>query len=220
MTLPEAARRDAKASIRTLLSRLGQLLAIVLLVAAVAMYFRLRFTGWAHPLAKMFGLYRYNVATLAEYVEYKRDANSFYSEQHAAVLSFDCDRIRDDFVRVTHGRMVSDAAESFGGPGKVVDLVARFHLLGAWREGAVLHLANPNVADTGPKAVFGATFAMWRDQVTELATLQHPREEAHYGSLLQALFTEVVVHGAGESEKSTITTRRRSKFDACGPPRE
>ena len=135
------------------------------------------------------------------------------------MLSFDCERIRDDLVKMTHEQMVSAEAARFGTPRDVIQLFVRYRLLGAWREGTVLHLANPSLADSGPKAFLGRTFSAWKDQVTELATVQRPRTEGHYGTLLQSLFTKVTLHG-GNHEQFTVVTQRGSKFDACGPPLE
>ncbi len=204
----------------SLFSRAARILAVLMILAAVPAFFYLRFTGWSHPLAKLVGVYKHHVATLGEYVEYKRDPNRFYEQQHAAVLGFDCERIRDELVKMTHEQMVSAEAESFRGSREVIQMFVHYRLLGAWRQGTVLHLANPNVADSGPKAVFGRAFSAWKDQVTELATVQHPREEGHYDTLLQALFTQVTIHGSNEGEEFTVMTRRGSKFDACGLPRE
>lgn len=220
MSPPDGNVARSHAKPLSLLSRIGKVLAMLVVLAAILTIFYLRHTGWDHPLAKLFGAYKHNVATLSDYVEYKRDANRFYDQHGAAKLSFDCERIRDDFVKMTHEQMVSAEADSFGGTREVIQMLVRYRLLGAWREGTVLHLANPNVADSGPKAVFGRTFSAWKDQVTELATVQHPRREGHYGTLLQALFTKVMVHGSNTEEQFTVVTRRGSKFDACGPPRE
>lgn len=200
------------------LSRIGQVLGTLVVLAAILAIFYLRHTGWDHQLAKLFGAYKHKVATLSEYVEYKRDANRFYDQHSAAKLSFDCERIRDDLVKMTHEQMLSAEAARFGTTRDAIQVFVRYRLLGAWREGTVLHLANPSVADSGPKAVFGKTFSAWKDQVTELATVQHPRNEAHYGTLLQALFTKVTIHGGNTDEQFTVVTRRGSKFDACGPP--
>lgn len=202
----------------SLLSRVAQTLAVLLVLAAIPAFVYLQFTGWSHPLAKLVGAYKHHVATLGEYLEYTRDPNRFFEQHSAAVLSFDCERIRDDFVKMTHEQMVSADADRFGGSREVIQMFIRYRLLGAWREGTVLQLANPNVADSGPIAVFGRGFSAWKDQVTELATVQHPREEGHYGTLLQALFTQVTIHGSNEGEEFTVMTRRGSKFDACGPP--
>ena len=163
----------------SLLSRIGQVLGMLAVLAAILTILYLRHTGWDHPLAKLFGAYKHKVATLSEYVEYKRDANRFYDQHGAAKLSFDCERIRDDFVKMNHERVVSNEANSFGGPGKALDLAVRFRRLGVWREGTILNIGNPNVADSGPIAASGATFSAWKDQVMELATVQHPREKGH-----------------------------------------
>ena len=119
----------------SLLSLVGML---VVLVALVTIFY-LRYTGWDHPLAKVFGAYKHNVATLSDYVEYKRDANRFYDQHGAAILTFDCERISDDLVKMTHDQMVSAETESFGGARDVIQMFVRYRLLGAWREGTVLH---------------------------------------------------------------------------------
>src|SRR5215510_80575 len=103
-------------------ARIGQILAMLLVLAAILTYIYLRFTGWDHPLARRFGVSKHNVATLTEYAEYKRDANRFYDQHGAAVLTFDCERIRDDFVKTMHESIVSNAAGSFGNSGKVQDV--------------------------------------------------------------------------------------------------
>ena len=89
----------------SLLSRIGQVLGMLAVLAAILTILYLRHTGWDHPLAKLFGAYKHKVATLSEYVEYKRDANRFYDQHGAAKLSFDCERIRDDFVKMNHERV-------------------------------------------------------------------------------------------------------------------
>ena len=122
------------------------LIGVLVVLAALLTIFYLRYTGWNHPLAKVFGAYKHNVATLSDYVEYKRDTNRFYDQQGAAILTFDCERIGDDFVKMSHEQMVSDETDSFGGTRDVIQMFVRYRLLGAWREGTVLHLANPNVA--------------------------------------------------------------------------
>jgi len=78
-----------------------------------------------------------------------------------------------------------------------------------WRKGTILHLADPSVA--GREA-----FVAWKNQVVNVATIQHPREASHYGTLLQALFTSVTIHGTNAREEFNVETKRGSKFDACG----
>jgi hypothetical protein len=63
---------------------------------------------------------------------------------------------------------------------------------------------------------YNEAFAAWKNQVVSLATIQHPREESHYGTLLQALFPSVTIHGSNAGEEFSVETKRGSKFDACG----
>jgi hypothetical protein len=78
-----------------------------------------------------------------------------------------------------------------------------------WREGSTLHLADAGVADN-------EAFLAWKKKVVNLATIQHSPEASHYGTLLQALFTSVTIHGFNGAEEFSVETKRNSKFDACG----
>ena len=177
-----------------LLSRTGKYVAVLVIITLTATYFYFRFIGWSHPFAKLIGAYRYHVVTLGDYVRYKRDPNRF-NAYSAAGLSFDCERIRDDFVKLTQSIIsteLSTSAETM-----------------VWREGGTLHLGDPSVS--GSEA-----FATWKHQVINLATVYHPREASHYGTLLQALFTSIRIHGRNAREEFSVETKRGSKFDACG----
>ena len=169
--------------------------AVLVFLTLIAIYFCLRFIGWSHPVAKLIGAYKYHVATLGDYVRYKRDPNRFYDEHSAAAMSFDCERIRDDFVKLTQSIISSELSTS-------AETIV-------WRKGGTLHLADPSVA--GSEA-----FAAWKNQVVNLATIQHAREASHYGTLLQALFTSVTIHGSNADEECSVGTKRGSKFDRCG----
>jgi hypothetical protein len=144
----------------------------------------------------LIGAYKYHIATLGDYVRYKRNPSRFYDEQSAVALSFDCERIRDDFVKMT---------QSITSP----DLLSASAETIAWRQGSTLHIADPDLA--GSEA-----FAAWKNQVVNLATIQHPRDASHYGTLLQALFTSVRIHGSNAGEEFSVEIKRASKFDACG----
>jgi hypothetical protein len=111
-------------------------------------------------------------------------------------VSFDCERIRDDFVKMT---------QSITSP----DLLSPSEESIAWRQGGTLHISDPGVA--GSEA-----FVAWKNQVMNLATIQHSREASHYGTLLQALFTSVSIHRRDAGEEFSVETKRASKFDACG----
>ena len=130
-----------------------------------------------------------------DYVRYKRNPNQFYDAHSAAALSFDCERIRDDFVKLTQSIISPELATS-------AETMT-------WRKGSILHLADPTVA--GHEA-----FVAWKNQVVNVATIQHPREASHYGTLLQALFTSVAIHGSNAGEEFSVETKRGSKSDACG----
>jgi len=130
-------RRDMK----LLLSRLGQVVALLVILPSIA----------------AISAYTYHVATLGDYARYKRDPNRFYDEHSAAELSFDCERIRDDFVKMTHDAIVSDA-HKFGLSREVIDMLVRYRALGAWRKGGTLHLADSSIV--GSEA-FAAWKIMW-----------------------------------------------------------
>ena len=97
---------------------------------------------------------------LGEYVRYKRDPNRFYMEYSTADLSFDCERIRDDFVKLTQSIIsteLSTSAETI-----------------VWREGGTLHLSD--------NSVFGTEeFAAWKNQIINLANVYHPPRRATTG---------------------------------------
>jgi len=178
-----------------LLSRTWRIVAVLGILTLIGTYVYLRFIGWSQPFAKLIGAPKYHVATLADYVRYKRNPNRFYTEYPAAGLSFDCERIRDDFVKLTQSIIspeLSTSAETI-----------------VWREGGTLYLGDPSVSGS-------EEFAAWKKQVITLATVQHPREAGHYGTLLQALFTSISIHGRNAGEDYSIETNRGSQPDACG----
>jgi hypothetical protein len=179
--------------VNTVLSRTWQIVAM-LLIALIGSYFYFRFIGQSHPIAKLLGAYNYHVTTLGEYVRYKRNPNRFHIDYSAAALSFDCERIRDDFVKLTQSIIspeLSTSSETM-----------------VWREGGILHLTDHSVS--GSEA-----FAAWKNQVINLATIQQPGDASHYGTLLQALFTSITIHGRNAGEDFGVETKRGSEFDAC-----
>jgi len=176
-----------------LFSRTWQIVAMLVILAFIGTYFYFRFMGWIHPFAKLAGTDHYHVATLGDYVRYKEDPSRFYSGP-GAVLNFDCERIRDDFVKLTQSIIspeLSTSAETM-----------------VWRKGGALHLADASVADN-------EAFAAWKKKVVNLATIQHPPQASHYGTLLQALFTSVTIHGLNAVEEFSVETQRGNKFEAC-----
>ena len=177
-----------------LLSRTAKYVAVLVIITLTATYFYFRFIAWSHPFAKLIGAYRYHVVTLGDYVRYKRDPSRFNNDSSAA-LRFDCERIRDDFVKLTQSIISPELSTS-------TETIV-------WREGSTLHLGDPSVS--GSEA-----FAAWKRQAINLATIQHPNEAGHYGTVLQALFTSIRIHGRNAGEEFSVDTKRGSKFDACG----
>ena len=170
-----------------LLSRMWQIVAVLVILAFIGIYFYFRFVGLSHPFAKSIGAYKYHVATLVDYVRYEQNPSRFSDEHSAVALSFDCERIRDDFVKIT---------QSITSP----DLLSPSEESIAWRQGSTLHIADPGLAGS-------AAFAAWKNQVVSLATIQHPRDASHYGTLLQALFTSVRIHGRDAGEEFSVETK-------------
>jgi hypothetical protein len=177
-----------------LLSRTWQIVAVLVILALIATWSYLRFIGPHHPFAKYIGAYEYRVATLGEFIRYEQNPKRFYDEHSAAVLSFDCERIRDDLVKLSQSIIspeLSISAETT-----------------VWREGRTLHLGDRSVAGT-------EAFAAWKNQISKLATTEHPREAGHYGTLLQALFASVTIHGGNAGEDFSVDTKRDGESDAC-----
>lgn len=177
------------------LSRTWQVAAALLLFALLATGICLRFVGWRHPFAKYIGAYEYQVMTLGEYLRYQRNPKRFYAEHSAAALRFDCERIRDDLVKLTQSIIspeLSTSAETV-----------------VWREGRTLHLSDRSVAGSD-------AFDAWKSQIAKLATTQHSIEDGHYGTLLQALFASVTLHGGNAGEDFTVATKSGGEPDACG----
>ena len=177
------------------LSRIWQIVALLVILTFIGTYFYFRVMGLSDPLAKWIGAYKHPVATLGDYVRYQRNPSGFYDEHAAVALSFDCERIRDDFVKLTQSIISPELSTS------VETMV--------WRKGSTLHLADSSVA--GNEA-----FMAWKKQVINIATIQHPREASHFGTLLQALFTSVTIHGSSAGEEFSVETKTGDKFDACG----
>lgn len=177
-----------------LFPRTWQIVATLVILGLMALTFYLRFVGWNHPLAKYIGAYRHHVATLGEYVYYQADSKRFYDGHSAAAVSFDCERIRDDLVKLTQSIIspeLSTTAETL-----------------VWREGRTLHLADRSVA--GREA-----FVNWKNQIIKVATTQHPRAAGHYGTLVQALFASVTIHGSNADEVFSVETKRGGEDATC-----
>ncbi len=190
-----------------LLGLIGGLVFVFLFVG----YGYLYFTGWEHPLARFIGVYHHRVSTVPQYCE-QLMGEDLFERYDASSLSFDCESIRDDFTSFIYTRMVTDNRELFGGPGPVLDEIVRLRLLGAWREGDVLHIASPFTSDDDP---FSALFTPWKEQMADLVTKDVEVADEDFCSVktLQTLFTKVWIHG-GEDENASFDVPG-VKFQAC-----
>ena len=171
-----------------LLSRTWQIVAVVLILMLVGTYYFLRFMGIhrpPNPTSADQGL----IATLGDYVRYKEDPQKHSRD----LLRFDCERIRDDFVRLTQSIVSPELATS------AETMV--------WREGQILHLADPTAADH-------ETFGAWKKRVIDLAIIQHAAQASHYATLLQSLFASVAIHGSNPDEEFSVKTAK-SAFEEC-----
>lgn len=177
-----------------LLSRTWQIVAAIWILALIATAFYLRLVGWHHPFAKFIGAYKHPVTTLGEYLRYRLNPKGLYDEHNAAALSFDCERIRDDFVKLTQSIISPELSTS-------ADTIV-------WREGRTLHLGDRSAVSEG--------FAAWKKKIFELATTQRSREEGHYGTLLQVLFASVTIHGGNAGEEFSVETKKSGDIEACG----
>lgn len=176
------------------LPRRWQIVAATVMLGSIGTYSYVRFGASSHPFVKLIGIDQRRMATLGEYVLYKEDPKRFLSHPKRE-LSFDCERIRDDFVKLSRSIVspeLSISAESM-----------------VWREGSALHLADGSVSDN-------EAFASWKNRAIELATIQHSPEASHYGTLLQDLFTSVTIHRSNTGEEFSVNTKRSGKLNPCG----
>lgn len=177
-----------------LFSRTWQIAAVLVILTLIGIYFYIGSIEQSRPFAKL-EAQQYPVATLGDYVRYKRNPNRFYDEFSEARPKFDCERLRDEFVKLTQSIISPELSTS-------EETVV-------WREGGNLHLGDPSVSG-------GEAFAAWKNQVINLATVQRPREADHYGTILKALFTSISIHGRNAGEDFSVQTKRGSELDACG----
>ena len=178
-----------------LFSRTWQIAAVLVVLTLIGTYSYRRFIERSEPFPKLIGAQKDRVASFGDYVRYKRNPNRFYDEYSEARPRFDCERLRDDFVKLTQSIISPELSTS-------EETVV-------WREGSNLHLGDPSVSG-------GDAFAAWKNQVINLATAQHPREADHYGTILKALFTSISIHGHNAGEDFSAQTKRGSESDVCG----
>lgn len=155
-------------------------------------------------------LTKHRITAWDEYCGYV-DGEDLYRKYRVAMLSFDYDAIRDDFVRKFHDSFVSNTKEQFGlqnKPNYVMSELERLKMLGAWREGTHLHAAN-NFVTSKPDVGGALTFPEWVAQfkkLTDPAALKSKGDMSSYEYCvfrsMNDLFEDVTIHG--ESETATI----------------
>ena len=185
-------------------------------------YLYFSFVGLEHPIGKLLGIYLYTVRELPEYCDYVRGAvrsEDLFKRNRAVAIRFDCDHLRDEFAKEIHKQIISDNSVHFGGPGRALEVIVQHRLLGAWREGTVLHMANAMNSESDPLHV--DAFSSWQKKIFSQAnTKLEPSDELFcYTKILQTLFTEVRIHG-GPNEEASIKTRQHERFDPCGEKRK
>ena len=85
---------------KPLFSRTWQIAVVLAILILIGIYFYISSIEPSQPFAKL-EAQKYPVATLGDYVRYKRNPNRFYDEYSEARPRFDCERLRDDFVKLT-----------------------------------------------------------------------------------------------------------------------
>jgi hypothetical protein len=159
-----------------------------------------------------FGFYqacltKHKITSWNEYCEYL-DGKDLYRKYRVAMLAFDYEAIRDDFVRKFHDSFVSSTREQFSlKQNYLLRELESQKMLGAWREELHLHAANNFVTS---KPVGGAlTFSEWIAEYTKFTDPAFLKEKGDLSSYdycvfrsMNALFEDVTIHG--ESETATI----------------
>jgi len=165
----------------------------------IAGYAYLWFNGWAHPLARLLGVYEHRVTTLDEYCQYLRGKDLF-RRHDAHVISFDWDALRDQYTEYINGYMRQDP---FGlGAFDAIDR----RKLGAWRSGDTLHLASDGYSDHDAAAQ--GTFSFWvgLHRVGLQRTLPKENDSYCHEAMRKRLFSQISLHGEFPDEVATLST--------------
>jgi len=127
------------------------------------------------------------------------------------MLSFDYDSIRDDFVVKYHDSSIRDTKEQFGLRDKSTFLLSELEskMLGAWREGTHLHVANNFVLSKDDSFGGSLTFDEWVAQfkkLTDPVLLKTKGDMSSYEYCwfrsMNDLFDDLTLHG--ETDTATI----------------
>lgn len=163
-----------------------------------------------HPLCRIIGLYTYKVERLDEYLAYVR-GEDLYRTHGASSLKFDCEKLRDQLADAYHQFTVKEIAEqlSWQQDGVMLKEVERLRLLGAWREGKTLHIANAVTVD---RAQLSEWRSEWRDRLSSLVTSGNAAEGKEPIILvMRRLFDAVVLHVG--NDQGRVSVRERWKCD-------
>src|SRR4030095_4385160 len=126
---------------------------------------------------------------------------------------------RDGFVRKFHDSVLSNTKEQFdlqNKPNFIMSELQRLKMLGAWRDGTHLHVANSFV--TSKPDVGGAlTFPEWVAQYKKLTDPEFLKDKEENISAyeycvfrsMNAFFEDVTMHG--ESETKTLPLQFKQK---------
>jgi len=158
-------------------------LAPLVVIAGIAAYVSLYFNGCEQPLCRVIGVYKYRVNTLPEYIDYVAGSD-LYRLHDAASLAFSCEVLRDQLTETLHETIVTEAP--LGNSKELRDEVVRLGLLGARREGKILHMMN-NVTVGGLEA--------WAQQLRSM--LENEPKDVRKQSLpvvMKRLFQTLVLH--------------------------
>jgi hypothetical protein len=169
-----------------------------------------------------FGFYRacltkHRITTWDEYCEYV-NGEDLYKQYRVAMLDFDNESIRDGFVSKFHESVLSDTKEQFDlqkKPNLIMSELERLKMLGAWREGTHLHIANSFV--TSKPDIGGAlTFPEWIAQFKKLTDpefLKHKEDNLstyEYCTFrsMNDFFDDVTLHGESEMQTLPLQNKR------------
>jgi hypothetical protein len=177
---------------------------------------RLKSIGLAILLVLAFGfgfyqscLTKHTVNSWGEYCAYI-DGDDLYHKYRVAMIGFDFEAIRNEFVHKYHDAVIGNAKEQLfqNKSNFVLSELERLKMLGVWREGTHLHVANNLVTSDDS---FGGIpkFSEWANQyknATNPDALKDKRDRPSHEycvfRTMNDLFEDLTLHG--EKETATI----------------
>lgn len=155
-----------------------------------------------HPLCRIIGLYTYKVESLSEYMAYV-SGEDLYRTHQASALKFECEKLRDQLAGAYHQSLVNDIAEqlSIQREGVMLKELQRLRLLGAWREGKTLHIANDVTVDR-------AQLSAWRDHLSSMLTSGNAAGgEEKIILITPRLFDALVIHVGDDHQHVSLDAK-------------